>query len=105
MREPENDGARSLIAACLAFDPFEGDDAGAGASDSILADRIAIARKQHVCTHCGEAIAHGTPYRARREVYDGSFTQYKWCAGCCESMIEWMDEGNWEPYEARRRGL
>lgn len=70
----------------LDYDPYEGDFGDSG--DKIFSDKLVKARKEHQCSHCGNAIAKDTTYRYRAEVYDGTLHAIKWCGECCNAMVQ-----------------
>lgn len=88
----------------LDFDPFEGDFGDQG--DRSLADKMVIGRKAYTCNHCGQPIAVGERHRHKRGVYDGDFMQWRWCALCCDAMVQAMsppdeeDDPTGEIYDA-----
>ena len=43
-----------------------------------------IARKEHICCECGEAIPKGAKYEYVALKYDGEFGDFKTCLICCE---------------------
>ena len=70
----------------LDFDPFEGDFGSPG--DRTLSDAMVKARKGHTCWHCKGPIQPGDIYRKRCDIVDGQMEHAKWCALCCEAMVE-----------------
>lgn len=77
---------KESLAACLDFDPFEGDYGSCG--DTVLSDQIRKAIKPNTCIHCAGPIEPGSLYRSRTEKVDGSLMYHRWCQGCCEVMLE-----------------
>ncbi len=62
-----------------------------------------IARKQHRCTNCGEAINAGETYMSWQSVDDGWFNN-KMHPECLESLIDDADGGHFEyvPFSGER---
>lgn len=92
------------IEDALKYDPFEGDFGAPG--DRPLTDKIVTAKKQYACWHCKYPIAIGERHRSRSDISDGCFMSFRWCASCCQAMIDEMsatfdDEPVTYPYEAR----
>lgn len=83
----------------LMFDPFEGDFGSPG--DKVLSDKMVVARKAHVCTHCSGPVATGERHRSRVEVVDGDMMAHRWCAACCDLMARIV--GGRDPDDAEER--
>ena len=87
----------------LDFDPFQGDFGNRG--DRVLNDAMVKARKPHTCFHCNGPIAVGEMHRSRSDIADGEFMSFRWCAECCQAMVDEMageDSDDVEyPFEAR----
>ena len=63
-------------------------------SYTLLSEATRIARKQHRCIWCGEAIAPGEKYRDERSVYDGELQRHRWHPECDEQFgVELAYEG------------
>lgn len=80
-------------AACLAFDPFQGDF---GDGEVLFSDKIVKAAKDHPgkCHDCAGDIAKGERHRARREAWEGEAITTRWCHECCAAMsLSWTDNG------------
>lgn len=69
--------------ATLSFDPFEGDFGVPG--DTVLSNKMVIARKEGACSHCGSLIFKGERVRSMSAKF-GDFMRYRWCASCCDVM-------------------
>lgn len=69
--------------ATLSFDPFEGDFGEPG--DTILSNKMVVARKEGPCSHCGQLIVKGERVRSMSAKF-GDFMRYRWCASCCDVM-------------------
>ena len=70
----------------LAFDPFEGDFGEPG--DVTFRDAMVKARKAHQCSHCDGSIAVGELHRSRSDKADGELMSWRWCALCCDAMLQ-----------------
>lgn len=86
--------------ACLSVNPFEGDFGSP--ADTVLKDKIGVARKGGQCGMCRQEIVPGEKIRILSAIFDGDLMSYRWCSACCAAMaISREDEG--EAWEARVR--
>lgn len=64
-----------------------------------------MARKDHKCIWCGQAIPKGTEYIAERSVFDGEMQNHHWHPECLEDCkLAYAGESEWEfiPYDNER---
>ncbi|MDH1253047.1 hypothetical protein N5C67_10320 [Comamonas thiooxydans] len=69
--------------ATLSFNPFDGDFGEPG--DTVLSNKMVVARKEGPCSHCGSLIFKGERVRSMSAKF-GDFMRYRWCASCCDVM-------------------
>lgn len=69
--------------ATLSFAPFDGDFGEPG--DTILSNKMVVARKEGPCSHCGGHILKGERVRSMSAKFC-DFMRYRWCASCCDVM-------------------
>lgn len=73
---------------------------------TLLRESWPVARKNHRCIWCGEAITSGTLYRHEKSVYDFQFQNHHWHDECNDAFAEEMSyEGSpmeFSPYENER---
>lgn len=84
-------------AKILIFNPFDGDFGAPG--DTVLSNKVVIARKERPCSHCGTDIKKGERVRSMSAKFEGQLMSYSWCALCCAAMA--TDEDPGAAYERR----
>ena len=78
----------------LDYDPFSDDFGDYG--DKTLSNKMVIARKIHKCFNCMGDIQKGEKHRNMVDVIDGEIYSYRWCAKCCNAMMDdMMDKSGW----------
>ena len=84
----------------LRYEPFACDR---DSNVRILADRMVIARKPHICQHCFGTTQPGERVRRRSEVDrdEGRTMAFYFCAECCEAMRTLSTEGDDGPLDSR----
>lgn len=91
----------------LNFDPFEGDFGMPG--DKVFTNKMAIARKEGPCSHCGLQIQPSERIRRQTSKFDGELMTHRWCANCCTAMANYDsdvdDDTNELPEYELRSGL
>jgi hypothetical protein len=75
-------------------------------SYTLLSTTRPIARKQHRCIWCGQAIAKGESYFNERSIFDDNMQNHHWHEECLEAARRESDECVWEfePYSNERPG-
>lgn len=74
-------------------------------SYTLLSETFPVARKQHRCIWCGEAILPGEKYRDERSIFDGSFQHHKWhpeCSGAQQDEYDADYGGEFEAHQNER---
>jgi hypothetical protein len=60
---------------------------------ALLSESFPVARKQHRCIWCGEAIPVGEKYRRERSVYDGNLQNFAWHPECAQDQQDELAAG------------
>lgn len=74
-------------------------------SYTLLSESFPVARKQHRCIWCGEAILPGEKYRSERSVFEGDMQNHKWHLECDEAATaEWSEgaDAEFSPHDNER---
>ncbi len=73
--------------------PLQGNDDGEGPSCFSECERVA--RKEHTCSECDEAITKGTRYHYESGIWEGVPGSYKTCLPCVEIRRHFACEQGW----------
>lgn len=74
-------------------------------SYALLSETFPVARKQHRCIWCGEAIPVGMKHRREKSVFDGNMQDFRWhdeCAQAQQDEIRATGEPEFEAYQNER---